>query len=231
MAAFLAIEASQRVGGVALRDLQGGVHVEMFSSKSRHDDDLMPAIDRLFRKAGLLPNDLKNGVVAVSNGPGGFTGLRIAVSTAKMLAETLGVRIVAVPSAMVAAASLEEKHLSSVLVALASKNESAWCTRLLHAGGHWRIEGEPGLCDAASLDLHGVQVLLGDAHLPPAFAERCKVAGMAILEPAFDPHACLVIGEHMAKAGQFTDPLRLVPLYPREPEAVTLWRQRHESAG
>ncbi len=84
---LLAIEASQRRGGVAVRDRDGEDHVEWLGESARHDDDLLAAVDRLFGRLRLAPAD--TGVVGVSTGPGGFTGLRVAVATAKMLAESL----------------------------------------------------------------------------------------------------------------------------------------------
>ncbi|MCI0437109.1 MAG: tRNA (adenosine(37)-N6)-threonylcarbamoyltransferase complex dimerization subunit type 1 TsaB, partial [Gemmatimonadetes bacterium] len=129
----LAIETSQREGTVAARapglgynhgpvaahgpatgsravaageDAANQVMVERVESAAGgHGDDLLPAIGRLFERAGLKPHDLAGGggAVAVSIGPGGFTGLRIGIATAKMLAESLGAKLVAVPSALVAA--------------------------------------------------------------------------------------------------------------------------------
>src|SRR6185503_7170285 len=121
---ILAIETSQHQGGVALCDARGEVQVETLSSAKRHDDDLLPAIDRLMRRASASPRDLA--AVGVSIGPGGFTGLRIAISTAKMFAEALGAQLVAVPSALVAAEGHSGK--SPFLVGLASKGESCWMT-------------------------------------------------------------------------------------------------------
>ena len=92
----------------------------------------------VFEKAGLPPRDLQ--VVGVSIGPGGFTGLRIAVTTAKMLAETLGVKVIEVPSALVAA-NAYKKDEESILIALASKRESAWITKLIRREGVWEIQG------------------------------------------------------------------------------------------
>src|SRR6185295_10090138 len=134
--------------------------------------DLLPAIDRLFRRAGLSPADLRGGAVAVSAGPGGFTGLRIAIAAAKMLAETLQVRLIGVPSALVAA----EAHAGEgpIIVALACKNETFWCTRLErsavngHAGDSrvatrpWGIVGEPGIVHPTSFDPRGVKSIIAD---------------------------------------------------------------------
>jgi len=236
MSLILAIETSQRVGGVALRDATGAEHVEMLSPKKRHDDDLLPAIDRAFAKARLQPDALRDGIVAVSIGPGGFTGLRIAISIAKMLAETLHVKIVAVPSALVASQSYQmaAKHnaklSANLLVALASKGDSCWCTRASMANGIWTINGAPGLWNAQALDLSGIDVVLADEHFPEPMRQLCEVNGVEVIEPVFDPRACLLIADHMAREAQWTDPLLLLPLYPREPEAVTLWNKANPPA-
>jgi len=229
----LAIETSQRLGSVALRDCGGVLHVEALAETARHDDDLLPAIDRLVRGAGLRPADLRGGVVGVSIGPGGFTGLRIAISTARMFAETLGVRIVSVPSALVAAESFSGRV--SILCALASKNETAWCARLegSETGGGWQIVGRPGVRDAGALELSGIEAMLADDHLPESFRAACAVAGVAIVEPSFTAAACLAVTERLMRGGAaaFTDPLTLLPLYPRPPEAVTLWESRGRHDG
>ncbi|MCH2141290.1 MAG: tRNA (adenosine(37)-N6)-threonylcarbamoyltransferase complex dimerization subunit type 1 TsaB, partial [Phycisphaerales bacterium] len=92
MSVVLGIECSQRLGGVALQAGEGQVSQERLESASGVDDQLMLAIDRLFREAGQAPSTLE--LIGLSIGPGGFTGLRVAVSTARMLAMTTGCRIV-----------------------------------------------------------------------------------------------------------------------------------------
>ena len=229
MSIILAIETSQRSGGVALRDRDGNAHVEMLrTATGRHDDDLMPAIDRLFRRASLVPSDLGSGSIGVSIGPGGFTGLRIAISTAKMLAEATGAKLIAVPSALVVAesASLEILVDSDLVVALSAKGASAWCTRLKRASSEWHIVGEPGLHDARSLDFTNVAAVLADDHLPPPLRAACESAGLSVHQPTFNPVACLNIAGRMIARNEFTDSVRLLPLYPRPPEAVSLWDKK-----
>lgn len=227
---LLAIETSQHVGGIALRDLthdQAPIDVEMLWSQKRHDDDLLPAIDRLFKRLKLRPSDLKQGALAVSIGPGGFTGLRIAVATAKMFAETLGVNIVAVPSALVAAEQYQ--GAGPIMIALASKADTAWCTKLEMVNRFWSIEGQPRLEDSQSLDLAGIQAMIADKHLPAALCHRCKDARIPIIEPVLDPRASLIVAQRMLLDGLITDPLKLIPLYPRQPEAVSLWEKKPKS--
>ena len=233
MKVMLAIEMSQRSGNVALSDRDGRIDSECISPQKRSDDDFMPAVDRLFRRMKLAPRDLN--AVGVSIGPGGFTGLRIAVSAAKMLAETLKVDLIAAPSALVAAESIaldreRDAGPNQVLVMLASKHESTWCTQLHRDGESWRIIGEPGLRDARSLELKGVELVLSDEHLPSEIRRRCDAEGIRVLPPEFDARACLAVAHRMLEQGSTIDPLRLLPLYPREPEAVSLWKQRKANA-
>jgi tRNA threonylcarbamoyladenosine biosynthesis protein TsaB len=230
----LAIETSQRPpgAGVAVRVGEGAVEVELIahgSGSPRHDDDLLPAIDRLFRRVGLAPADLSGGrgSVGVSVGPGGFTGLRIAVTTAKMFAEALGAAVVAVPSALVAAEHYEGD--GPLVVALASKAETFWSAHLKRSEveGAWRVARPPGIISAAELPIDEIAAVLADAHFPSAARARCEHAGVPVIEPVFDPAACLAVTERLLDAGERSDPLALTPSYPRPPEAVTIWERRH----
>jgi tRNA threonylcarbamoyl adenosine modification protein YeaZ len=222
----LAIETSQREGGVALRDATGMIHVEPIAGSRRHDDDLMPAIDRLCRRAAVRPRDLD--AVAVSIGPGGFTGLRIAVSTAKVFGLSLGARIVAVPSAEVAIQAVppSEAECGGIIVALASKRETFWVTRFRFLDDRWAAVGRGGLVDASTFSLEHVAALVADRYLPARAAERAEVAGIRRLPLRLEPAACLHAGLSRLVTGEVTTPHHLRPLYPRQPEAVTLWERR-----
>jgi len=92
----LGIETSGRVGSVAVCD-EGGVLADCtFADDSRRAREIVPAVDRVMQRAGLGRTDVD--AVAVSEGPGSFTGLRVGVACAKMLAYALGWRAVGVPS-------------------------------------------------------------------------------------------------------------------------------------
>ncbi|MCP3902693.1 MAG: tRNA (adenosine(37)-N6)-threonylcarbamoyltransferase complex dimerization subunit type 1 TsaB [Planctomycetes bacterium] len=227
MSVVLAIEVSQRVGGLALRGADGSIHVESIAEDRRHDDVLLPTVDRLFASAGLRPENLD--AVGVSAGPGGFTGLRIAVSAAKMMALALGARVVAVPSALVVAESLDADAVTgdTILVALASKRDTCWATVLTHDGAHWRPRDLGRLVTAEAAPLDGVAAVLADRFLPEPIRARCAALPLDVLEPRLDPRACLAVTERMLGSGETTDPLELAPIYPRPPEAVTLWNARH----
>ena len=228
---LLAIETSQREGSVALRLPDGSIIEHAFPCGSRGEDNLLPTIDMLFTRSGVAPCDL--GVVVVSVGPGGFTGLRIATSTAKGLAEGTGCRLVSIPSAMVAAettVSVDGVH-PPVVVLGAAKSTTCWLSRLDRSGDDWLESGRSGLHvidppESSVIELCEGAVVLADQFLPDDLAGKLRGV-REIMEPRWSATACARIGERFASSGRFIDPLEMEPLYPREPEAVSLWKARN----
>jgi tRNA threonylcarbamoyl adenosine modification protein YeaZ len=226
-AVILAIEASQRELSVAVRARDGTVTVGRGEGDPRESDQLMPAIDALVSRAGWAPRDLV--AVAVSTGPGGFTSLRISIATAKGICETLAIPAIDVPSAMVAAqGSVDPAAHDAVEVALGCKGSGFWSTLLEWGGTRWHVESECAV-DAADWSPRA-PVMVADGHLPPGTRARAESAGVRIIEPAIDAHACLAAAEAMWSDGQRVDAMVLLPRYARIPEAVSLWQARHGKA-
>ena len=93
---ILAMDTSNKALSLALlhdKELLGQVTLNI---KKNHSITLMPAIDFLMNSLDMKPTDLDR--IAVAQGPGSYTGLRIAVATAKTLAHTLKIELVGVSS-------------------------------------------------------------------------------------------------------------------------------------
>jgi hypothetical protein len=86
-----------------------------------------------------------------------------------------------------------------------------------------RAVGEPGVVGAEELEraLSGAKVLVGDRFLPEGIRARAAALGRRGIAPEFDPVACL----HASVDLEAVDPVALLPIYAREPEAVTKWRE------
>ncbi len=214
--------------GVALGRLRDGeaevlaVEPVRLSGRGGHDDDLMPAIDRLFGRMGVDPRAGTLDRVVVSIGPGGYTSVRVACAVGKMIAEASGARCVGVPTASVVLESLPDVlRAGHVAVALASKGDSAWVQVFL-AGREVEIGRLMTERDVGPLGEAGVGLLVADGFLPAPMRASAARAGMVVRPPVFDAAACLRAGARLPTL----DPVELVPLYPREPDAVTLWRAR-----
>ena len=221
--AVLAVEASQRAAGIAIRAAPGAAIEEFAVPPSTDSEDhLMQVIDAACRVAGVSPAGIA--AIAVSIGPGGFTGLRIACATAKAIADVTGCALVAVPSALVVARECVRAGVigdGACTVALASKAHDAWCTAVDVRGGM------PSGAGGALLSGDGAPLrgpLIADAHVPAALAARFPEGR---IHARWSASACLEVGDFLRAEGQEIDPLALAPLYPRPPEAVSLWEARH----
>lgn len=95
---ILGIDSSGLVAATALMS-DGIVTAEyQIHNKKTHSQTLMPMISEMMSMADVKPEELD--AIAVSEGPGSFTGLRIGASIAKGLAWTLKIPIVPVSSLM-----------------------------------------------------------------------------------------------------------------------------------
>ena len=93
----LAIETSARVGGVAVVDSEGSIRAEeVLSDGMKHGRLLIPAIDRVLSVAGIALSELS--AIAVSIGPGSYTGTRVGVIAGKTLGFARGIKVIPVSS-------------------------------------------------------------------------------------------------------------------------------------
>lgn len=93
---LLALDTSGSSGFVAVGEGARVLARARLDRKGQHASRLLPAIHRVLGEAGLEPGDLAG--VVVGEGPGSFTGVRVAAATAKGLARGLGVPLWAVSS-------------------------------------------------------------------------------------------------------------------------------------
>lgn len=92
---ILAIDTAGAEGSLALAG-DGAVMGRGTLPPSGHSETLSRSAERLLAEGGLSPRDLA--AVAVAQGPGSFTGLRIGLAWAKGLAWGAGIPLVLVPS-------------------------------------------------------------------------------------------------------------------------------------
>jgi len=91
---ILALETSNHQTSVALLEAGCLVSESWLSSEPRVARSLIPAIQNELKSAGWGSQDVQ--LVAVSQGPGSFTGLRVGITTAKTLAYAWQVPVVGV---------------------------------------------------------------------------------------------------------------------------------------
>lgn len=113
----------------------GGLEVRASAKtpmKHGHATALVPMIDAVMKQAGVALADISE--IAVGNGPGGFTGLRIALATARGLGLALGKPVLGISSFQAAAAQLPPDARQGlggdILVLIDSRREEPYVARL-----------------------------------------------------------------------------------------------------
>jgi len=229
---ILAIDASQRRTAIALA--RGPVVFERLveHAEARDREPFWDELQDLFREAVVEPWQVE--AVAVALGPGGFTGLRVSIAFAKAFALARDVPAIGLGSAAVFAASDASRGGKGPwLVALASKAETAWGARVTRDDGAVFVEDVGEVVDAASLmpKVSAVAAaggaILSDEHLDPALLEVVRRSDARLRPIATDPCGLALLVQLAFARKATIDPMALAPIYPREPEAVTKWRQRN----
>ena len=91
---ILAIETTGKYGSASVIDETGQVFSASSSEEMNHLRGMITLIDEAIRKAGISKRELTH--VAASVGPGSFTGIRIGVTTARIMSQMLGIPCIAV---------------------------------------------------------------------------------------------------------------------------------------
>lgn len=150
---LLALETSGKAGSVALLTSNSSPNSTAFINDDSipHCIDsvdldanygsartLAPAIDELLQRNAIASNAIQ--AIAVTQGPGSFTGLRVGIATAKVMAYALSIPVLPVNTLDVVAAQLDEAHL------IAPQTDSLFCAIDAFRGqsffAHYRRENQ-----------------------------------------------------------------------------------------
>ncbi|MYZ43105.1 tRNA (adenosine(37)-N6)-threonylcarbamoyltransferase complex dimerization subunit type 1 TsaB [Schauerella aestuarii] len=118
--ALLALETSSSLCSVALLTADAAGSATLYSAEhdgtAEHAERLLPMADALLAQAGVNRSDLR--VVAFGEGPGGFTGLRVACGVAQGLGLALGIPVIGVVSHLAVAHATPAEEGDVIVVAL-----------------------------------------------------------------------------------------------------------------
>jgi len=195
---------------------------ESLSTTGNHAASLLPLIEEVLRRAACAAQALD--AVAVSSGPGSFTGLRVGVSVAKGVACATGARLVAVPTLEALARTVADRDSVICPVLDARKGELYAAAFAACAGQLTRIAADALVTPDGLLEtLPTPCVILGDAveRYGPLFQSR--LGGHVTVLP-FETHAprggiVARMGWERLQAGEIADLHQLEPFYIRPSEA------------
>ncbi len=235
----LALETSSRRGSVALGHDGHARAWRVLSTERTHTAELLPAIRDLLAEVGAGPRDV--GCVCFSQGPGSFTGLRVAATVARMWQSALGCRVVAVPSLEVIARNAlaypgRPPHVAVLLDARRGRVFGAVFENADNspdAATRANKDAPAGLHDAAAWlpTLPKPCGVLGDG--VAAHRAALEALGLQMLPESYwlpDAREVLALGHELTLAGRFCTPEQIVPLYMQPPECEEVYEQRRAAA-
>lgn len=124
---ILGIDTSTNVGTVAIySDTKGTLGEISVNINKTHSENIMVMIDELFKLTNTTINDIDK--IAVSIGPGSFTGIRIGVAVAKGLVSATNCKIVGVNELDVIAGNSTSNECEICSIIDARKERGYYCT-------------------------------------------------------------------------------------------------------
>lgn len=216
---LLALDTSTEYCSVALwRD--GTVDASETLAGQRHSELLLPMVDALLARHGLAIKDLDG--IAFGQGPGSFTGLRIACGVTQGLALGGGLPVVGVGTLL---AMAEAAQAASAVCCLDARMGEIYHAAYKKSGVAWQAVHAPSLCAPAAAPLvpAGAWTGCGSGFTAHGPALRERYAGrLAGIMPEIFPHARhiarLAAGEF--EAGRGLPAEQAVPVYIRDKVAL-----------
>jgi tRNA threonylcarbamoyladenosine biosynthesis protein TsaB len=225
---WLAIETATGRASVAVgRSVHDAVE-ESLAGARQHAAGLLPMIGVALDRAGITLEDLTG--LALSDGPGSFTGLRVGASVAKALVQARGLPLWTAPSLMVRASGVAREGDTVLAVADALRGE-------VYAAAY-RFDPEE-IVTLLAPSVYRPEMLLAAAPRPSVLAGEAPAAAGEILERW---SGCRLVGppegapraEHLiGLVGRRGGAVRIMavegwaPEYGRPAEAQARWEAAH----
>ena len=161
-AMYLAFDTSSPLGSVAVGQGANVLARVLIEHRAEHASRLVPAIDEALEEAGVDRPELAG--VIVGEGPGSFTGVRVAAATAKGLTRALSVPLWAISSLAAAALASDSGPVRYALFDARSDRVYGACYGVGSADVQTLVAPHAGnLRDVLDGDVPGGVVFVGDA--------------------------------------------------------------------
>lgn len=216
---FLAINTSTKQCSLAvLRDeILLGEYI--LPPKSSHYSDLMPSLHELLSKVGLEPQELGGLIAAL--GPGSFTGIRVGLSVAKGLCQSLDIPVIGVPTLYAMASQLPYLKEDICPLVTSRKGEVFAALFRWNADGHLsRIKQDTCLrmSELASI-IEGKTIFIGNNLATQGSFLRQHFGAETLLAPAhlwnLKASSIGILGLQRLREGDSDNLGELVPIYLR----------------
>ena len=228
----LAIDTSNTTLSVALVENNEILIEVVEATKNDHSKRLMPTIEALFKKVNRTPKELD--LIAVAEGPGSYTGVRIGVTVAKTLAWTLNKPLVGVSSLEILARNIKED--AYIIPLFDARRQTVFAgvyegasSNVVISDGHYELQG---LLDNLSKSEKKMYFLGNDVARYWDLIE--SVLGDKVIKVEDEnlnmPHASVLANLALEKA-PVDNIHHFTPKYHRLPEAEMNWMLEQKNKG
>ncbi len=232
---ILAVDTATHTGSVALTDNEVVLAEYSLFSKETHSRRLLQAVEYLLAQTGLALNDIDG--LAVTIGPGSFTGIRIGLATFKGLALATGKPVVGISTLDALAANFPVADRPVFAVIDARKGEVFTAAYYPNEEGRL-IKASPELALSPQDLVARIEeqvILIGDgAWSYGEFFEK-ELGDKAFFAPG--PFSFIrasnvaFLAAEKFKAGDLVDVVTIVPTYIRLSEAELKWAGKDSGIG
>jgi tRNA threonylcarbamoyladenosine biosynthesis protein TsaB len=194
-----------------------------------HSREILPSIESLVREAGIRIEDLD--AIVFGQGPGSFTGLRIAVGVVQGLGYGLGLPVVPVSSmACIAQSVIQTVNPSFVFVGLTARLEEIYYGAYKFEEGIAEGAIREGVVDVSELPQLPVGDWLGCGNAMSELGTKIQaVTGVSFKSISSETvptiHNLLSIGSFKFSRGEAVSAMQATPVYLREQVASRLGKR------
>ncbi|WP_395317970.1 tRNA (adenosine(37)-N6)-threonylcarbamoyltransferase complex dimerization subunit type 1 TsaB [Fructilactobacillus frigidiflavus] len=230
----LAIDTSNRPLSIAVLDDEKVLATTTITTQRKHAAYAMQIVEKLMKLAKLQPEDLDR--IVIADGPGSYTGLRVAVTIGKVLADTLQIELVTVSSLLTLALNVQTNE--QLVMPLFDARNDILFTGLYRTSVNGPVEVLPDQHVAFEDFVQQVNqfdepiIFLGEdvdkyaERLQTVFGSRFKT--MAGIDNLPQAAKLGIYGEQQAPVAEID---RIVPKYLRLTQAEADWQKLHPGEG
>lgn len=225
---LLGIETSGFVGNIAICDGNKVVARKSYGKNFSHGKEIISSLESLFNEIKWEASDID--LIAVSTGPGSYTGLRVGVTCAKTLAYGLGKPVIDVPTLDVLVENVKDRNSKTICPVLDAKRKSVYACVYERCSNENRKTTDFLIISPDSLIeiLPESTLIFGDGIAP--YREIFRQKNLTIVE---DDKLGIADAADIARLGmkRYEQGIRceinaLAPLYLRKSEAEELLKER-----
>jgi tRNA threonylcarbamoyladenosine biosynthesis protein TsaB len=228
----LGMDTSTSCGSVGLVEDKWVISDHLLDIPITHSERLLKTIDWILKESRLGISEIDG--LAISLGPGSFTGLRIGVSTVKGLAFSLKKPIAGVSSLEVLASQVSPTPYLLCPILDARKGEVYTAFYRYEGGTYPQPQSSIEAIEPGQLILRIKEPTLffgnGVKTYGPFLKEKLQQLALFPPPPFHIPHGSTVakLGLERLERGETIDLATLIPLYIRPSEAEIKWREKYQ---